>query len=112
MSSDDSGKIWDAIDKLRSSQEDTNKTLQGISVILHERCQAREAAHKYALDVIREYQEKQFEKHDIRMSKIELDVSLLGLTKARLVGFGLGLAAMSSFLTAILMKMIFGGAMS
>ena len=83
MSPDDSGKIWDAIDKLRSSQEDTNKTLQGISVILHERCQAREAAHKYSLDVIREYQEKQFEKHDIRMAKIELDVSLLGLTKAR-----------------------------
>ena len=108
MSPDDSGKIWDAIDKLRSSQENTNKTLQGISVILHERCQAREAAQKYALDVMREYQEKQFEKQDMRMSKIELDVSLLGLTKARLVGFGLGLAAMSSFLTAILMRIVFG----
>ena len=110
MSPDDSGKIWDAIDKLRSSQENTNKTLQGISVILHERCQAREAAQKYALEVMREYQEKQFEKHDLRMSKIELDVSLLGLTKARLVGFGLGLAAMSSFLTGIVMKIIFGEA--
>jgi len=109
MRPDDSGKLWDAIDKLRSSQENTNKTLQGISVILNERCQAKEAAHKYALDVIREYQEKQFEKQDIRMSKIELDVSFLGLTKARLVGFGLGLAAMSSVLTAILMRMIFGG---
>ena len=110
MSPDDSGKIWDAIDKLRGSQEDAHKTLQGISVILRERCQAREAAHKYALDVMREYQEKQFEKQDIRMSKIELDVSLLGLTKARLVGFGLGLAAMSSLLTGIVMKIIFGEA--
>jgi len=109
MRPDDSGKLWDAIDKLRSSQENTNKTLQGISVILNERCQARESAHKYALDVIREYQQKQFEKQDTRMTKIELDVSLLGLTKARLVGFGLGLAAMSSLLTGIIMRIIFGG---
>ena len=111
MNYDDNGKIWSAIDKLRGSQEDTNKTLQGISVILHERCQAREAAYKYALDVMRDCQEKQFEKQDIRIAKIELDVSLLGLTKARLVGFGLGLAAMSSFLTAIIMRIVFGASL-
>ena len=109
MNPDDIGKLWGAMEKLRDSQNNTNKTLEAISTILNERCQAREAAHKYALDVMGDYQEKQFEKQDIRIAKIELDVSLLGLTKARLVGFGLGLAAMSSFLTAMLMRMIFGG---
>ena len=108
---DDTGKIWDAIDKLRCSQENANKALQGISVILKERCEAREAAQKYALEVMRDCQEKQFEKQDIRIAKIELDVSLLGLTKARLVGFGMGLAAMSSFLTAIIMRIVFGASL-
>jgi hypothetical protein len=101
----DDGKIWEAIDKLRDSQDNTNKTLESIGAILGERCSAREAAHRYAFETMRQLHQQ----HEGRLSKIELDVSLLGLTKARLVGFGLGLAAMSSFLTAILMKMIFGG---
>ena len=104
MSPDDN-KVWEAIDKLRDSQDTTNKALEGISTILGERCVAREAAHKFAFEAMNRLHDQ----HESRLSKLELDVSLLGLTKARLVGFGLGLAAMSSFLTAILMKIVFGG---
>ena len=104
MSPDDN-KVWEAIDKLRDSQDTTNKALEGISTVLGERCAAREAAHKFAFDAMNRLQSQ----HESRLSRLELDVSLLGLTKARLVGFGLGLAAMSSFLTAILMKIVFEG---
>jgi hypothetical protein len=109
MSPDDSSKIWEAIDKLRDSQRDSQRevtqVLSEIKAILGERCAAREAAMNAAFDAL-----KRSDSHmDKRISKLEIDVSLLGLTKARLVGFGLGLAAMSSFLTAILMKIVFGG---
>jgi hypothetical protein len=116
MHPDDSDKIWEAIDKLRSSQgkaiddlrgsqKDMTVVLEAIKTVLGERCVAREAAHKFAFEAMNRLHSQ----HESRLSKLELDVSLLGLTKARLVGFGLGLAAMSSILTAILMKIVFGG---
>lgn len=103
----DDVKIWEAIDKLRESQNTTNQMLKSMEAILSERCRAREAGNKYAFDTMRQVH-KQIES---RLSKIEMDISLLGMTKARLAGFGLGLAAMSSVLTATLMKSLFGGVM-
>ena len=109
MHPDDVIKIWDAIDKMRESQrqsqQEVSQVLSEIKTILGERCAAREAAMRTAFKSL-EHSDNQLDK---RLSKLELDVSLLGLTKARLAGFGLGLAAMSSILTAILMKIVFGG---
>ena len=104
MSIDD-GKVWEAIDKLRDSQKDIITVLKAIETILGERCSAREAAMKVVFDGLK----NTYSQMEKRISKVEFEVSLLGLTKARLVGFGLGLAVMSSFLTGILMKILFGG---